>query len=140
MHSAGPWTTGIFWGRAPSPAIAWNAPGKSPAAILPIPAARISLISPGSAFRSAKSARTARSSSPRSQGAEAEEGRVLVAGRPANSRESGRTAHEVETPYTNGPAAGGGAWKSARDAVAVASVVLRRELASPPVPFFGSVA
>ena len=67
MHSAGPWTTGIFWGRAPSPAISWNAPGKSPAAILPIPAARISLISPGSAFRSAKSARTARSSSPRSQ-------------------------------------------------------------------------
>ena len=48
-------------------AICWNAPGRSPAAISPIPATRMSRIWRGSAFRSAKSARTARSSSPRSQ-------------------------------------------------------------------------
>src|ERR1700694_919438 len=52
MHSAGRWTTGICWGRAPSPAICSNAPGKSPAAILPIPATRISPIWLGSGFPS----------------------------------------------------------------------------------------
>lgn len=40
-----------------------------------------------------------------------------------------------ETLYTNGPAGGGGAWKSARDVVAVASVLLPRELARPQVRF-----
>ena len=43
--------------------------------------------------------------------------------------------NEVETLYTNGPAGGGGAWKSARDVVAVASVLLPRELAKPQVHF-----
>ena len=42
-----------------SPAICWNAPARSPAAISPIPATRMSRIWRGSAFRSAKSARTA---------------------------------------------------------------------------------
>ena len=59
MPSAGRWTTGICSGRAPSPGICWNAPARSPAAISPIPATRMSRISRGSAFRSAKSARTA---------------------------------------------------------------------------------
>jgi hypothetical protein len=61
--------------------------------------------------------------------------RVRVAGRTENLREAIRIGNEVETLYTNGPAAGGGAFKSARDVVAVASVLLPRELASPQVEF-----
>jgi Acyclic terpene utilisation family protein AtuA len=64
--------------------------------------------------------------------------RVRVAGRTESLREAVRIGNEVETLYTNGPAAGGGAWKSARDVVAVASVLLPRELARPEVRFFGS--
>jgi Acyclic terpene utilisation family protein AtuA len=63
--------------------------------------------------------------------------RVRVSGRTENLREAIRIGNEVETLYTNGPAAGGGAWKSARDVVAVASVLLPRELAKPHVRFVG---
>lgn len=63
--------------------------------------------------------------------------RVRVAGRTENLREAVRIGNEVETLYTNGPAAGGGAWKSARDVVAVASVLLPRELAKPQIKFVG---
>src|SRR6202051_2237656 len=61
--------------------------------------------------------------------------RVRVAGRTENLREAIRIGNEVETLYTNGPAAGGGAFTSARDVVAVASVLLPRELARPQVRF-----
>jgi Acyclic terpene utilisation family protein AtuA len=61
--------------------------------------------------------------------------RVRVAGRTESLREAVRIGNEVETLYTNGPAGGGGAWKSARDVVAVASVLLPRELATPSVRF-----
>jgi hypothetical protein len=61
--------------------------------------------------------------------------RVRVTGRTENLREAVRIGNEVETLYTNGPAGGGGAWKSARDVVAVASVLLPRELAAPQVRF-----
>jgi hypothetical protein len=64
--------------------------------------------------------------------------RVRVAGRTENLREAVRIGNEVETLYTNGPAAGGGAWKSARDVVAVASVLLLRGLAKPQVRFVGA--
>ena len=63
--------------------------------------------------------------------------RVRVAGRTENLREAVRIGNEVETLYTNGPAAGGGVFKSARDVVAVASVLLPRELARPQVRFVG---
>jgi Acyclic terpene utilisation family protein AtuA len=63
--------------------------------------------------------------------------RVRVSGRTENLREAVRIGNEVETLYTNGPAAGGGAWKSARDVVAVASVLLPRELAKPQIRFVG---
>jgi hypothetical protein len=63
--------------------------------------------------------------------------RVRVAGRTENLREAVRIGNEVETLYTNGPAAGGGAFKSARDVVAVASVLLPRELATPSIRFVG---
>ena len=61
--------------------------------------------------------------------------RVRVTGRTENLREAVRIGNEVETLYTNGPAGGGGAFKSARDVVAVASVLLPRELARPQVQF-----
>ena len=61
--------------------------------------------------------------------------RVRVAGRTDNLREAVRIGNEVETLYTNGPAGGGGATKSARDVVAVASVLLPRDLAKPAVRF-----
>jgi hypothetical protein len=64
--------------------------------------------------------------------------RVRVTGRTDNLREAVRIGNEVETLYTNGPAGGGGAVKSARDVVAVASVLLPRELARPQVQFVGS--
>src|SRR6202161_2838737 len=64
--------------------------------------------------------------------------RVRVAGRTDNWREAVRIGNEVETLYTNGPAAGGGAWKSARDVVAVASVLLPRGHAKPQVRFVGA--
>jgi len=70
--------------------------------------------------------------------AEPYEVRVRVSGRTENLREAIRIGNEVETLYTNGPAAGGGAWKSARDVVAVASVLLPRELAKPQIRFVGA--
>jgi hypothetical protein len=63
--------------------------------------------------------------------------RVRVTGRTDNLREAIRIGNEVETLYTNGPAGGGGAFKSARDVVGVASVLLPRELAQPVVQFVG---
>jgi hypothetical protein len=64
--------------------------------------------------------------------------RIRVTGRTENLREAVRIGNEVETLYTNGPAGGGGAFKSARDVVAVASVLLPRQLAKPQVQFVGS--
>lgn len=61
--------------------------------------------------------------------------RVRVTGRTENLAEAVRIGNEVETLYTNGPAGGGGAFKSARDVVAVASVLLPRELVMPSVRF-----
>jgi hypothetical protein len=61
--------------------------------------------------------------------------RVRVTGRTENLREAVRIGNEVETLYTNGPAAGGGVFKSARDVVAVASVLLPRQLAKPSIQF-----
>ncbi|HEY8335180.1 MAG TPA: acyclic terpene utilization AtuA family protein [Tardiphaga sp.] len=67
--------------------------------------------------------------------AEPYEVRVRVAGRTETMREAVRIGNEVETLYTNGPAGGGGATKSAREVVAVASVLLPREQATPSVRF-----
>jgi hypothetical protein len=61
--------------------------------------------------------------------------RLRIAGRTENLCEAIRIGNEVETLYTNGPAGGGGATKSARDVVAVASVLLPRELAMPAIRF-----
>jgi hypothetical protein len=61
--------------------------------------------------------------------------RIRVAGRTESMAEAVRIGNEVETLYTNGPAGGGGAWKSAREVVAVASVLLPRELARPTIHY-----
>lgn len=71
----------------------------------------------------------------RSQGSAPYEVRVRVAGRTDTLAEAVRIGDEVETLYTNGPAGGGGAFKSARDIVAVASVLLPRDLVAPQVRF-----
>jgi len=71
----------------------------------------------------------------RSQGGAPYEVRIRVAGRTDTLSEAVRIGDEVETLYTNGPAGGGGAFRSARDIVAVASVLLPRDLAAPQVRF-----
>ncbi|WP_027778114.1 acyclic terpene utilization AtuA family protein [Paraburkholderia caledonica] len=63
--------------------------------------------------------------------AEPYEVRARVAGRTASLEQAVRVANEVETLYTNGPAGGGGVTKSAREVVAVQSVLLPRELVKP---------
>ena len=47
--------------------------------------------------------------------------RVRVAARAGPRRRRGRVGNEVEALYTNGPAGGGGATKSVREMVSVAS-------------------
>jgi hypothetical protein len=60
--------------------------------------------------------------------AEPYEVRIRVAARTDSHAEAVRVGNEVETLYTNGPAGGGGATKSAREIVAVQSVLLSRDL------------
>ena len=50
--------------------------------------------------------------------------RVRVTGRTETMAEAVRIGNEVETLYTNAPAGGGGAWKSAREVVAMVSVIV----------------
>jgi hypothetical protein len=57
--------------------------------------------------------------------------RARVAARTASLAEAVRIGNEVETLYTNGPAGGGGVTKAAREVVAVQSVLLPREHATP---------
>jgi hypothetical protein len=52
--------------------------------------------------------------------------RVRIAGRTQNMKEAVRIGNEVETLYTNGPAGGGGAWKAAREVVAMVSTLIPR--------------
>lgn len=63
--------------------------------------------------------------------AEPYEVRARVAGRTASLAQAVRIGNEVETLYTNGPAGGGGVTKSAREVVAVQSVLLPREHVTP---------
>ena len=69
------------------------------------------------------------------RGREPYEVRIRVVGRTDSLAEAVRIGNEVETLYTNGPAGGGGAWKSTREVVAVASVLLPRALVKPTVQF-----
>jgi hypothetical protein len=62
--------------------------------------------------------------------------RVRVAGRTDTLDEARRIGEEVETLYTNGPAGGGGAWKSAREVIAVASGLIAETAVTPRIRLF----
>ena len=62
--------------------------------------------------------------------------RVRVVGRTDSLAEARRIGEEVETLYTNGPAGGGGAWKSAREVIAVASALIPETLVKPQIRMF----
>ena len=68
-------------------------------------------------------------------GPEPEEVRIRVTGRCASMKEAVRIGNEVETLYTNGPAGGGGAFKSAREIIAVVSTLIPREWVSPQISY-----
>jgi len=59
--------------------------------------------------------------------------RLRVAGRTRSMAEAVRIGNEVETLYTNGPAGGGGVVKSAREVVAVQSVLVPATAVRPSV-------
>jgi Acyclic terpene utilisation family protein AtuA len=59
-------------------------------------------------------------------GPEPDEIRIRVAGRTGTMADALRIGHEVESLWLNGPAGGGGAWKSAREVIAAASVLVPR--------------
>jgi hypothetical protein len=57
---------------------------------------------------------------------EPREARIRVVGRTDSLRDAIRIGNEVETLWLNGPAGGGGAWKSAREVIAAVSTLLPR--------------
>lgn len=59
--------------------------------------------------------------------------RLRVAARCEERSEAVRVGNEVETLYTNGPSGGGGASKSVRQVVAVASLLLPRNAVNPRI-------
>jgi len=59
--------------------------------------------------------------------------RLRVAARCEDRGEAVRVGNEVETLYTNGPSGGGGASKSVRQVVAVASLLLPRSAVNPRI-------
>jgi hypothetical protein len=71
-------------------------------------------------------------------GPEPTEVRVRVAGRTDSLADAIRLGNEVESLYLNGPASGGGAVKSAREVVAIASTLLPEELVRPSVQYLES--
>ena len=70
-----------------------------------------------------------------SAGPEPYEVRARVAARTQNMKEAVRIGNEVETLYTNGPAGGAGAWKTAREVVAMVSVLIPRSLVNHAVHY-----
>lgn len=59
--------------------------------------------------------------------------RVRVVARTETLKQAQAVGNEVETLYTNGPAGGGGASKSARQVIAIVSTLIDRHLATPHV-------
>ncbi len=70
-----------------------------------------------------------------SSGHEPYEVRARVTGRTQNMKEAVRIGNEVETLYTNGPAGGAGAWKVAREVVAMVSALIPRSLVQSNVHY-----
>ena len=67
------------------------------------------------------------------KGNEPYEVRLRVAARTNTMKEAMRVGNEVETLYTNGPAGGGGATKSAREIIAIKSVLIKEDLVNPMI-------
>jgi hypothetical protein len=59
-------------------------------------------------------------------GPEPQEARIRVIGRTGTLADAIRIGNEVETLWLNGPAGGGGAWKSARQVIAAVSTLIPR--------------
>jgi hypothetical protein len=70
------------------------------------------------------------------QQASANEVRIRVTGRTESLEEAVRIGQEVETLYTNGPAGGGGAWRSSREVIAVASTLVPEHVVKTSVQMF----
>ena len=70
-----------------------------------------------------------------SAGCKPYEVRARVAARTKNMQEAVRIGNEVETLYTNGPAGGAGAWKVAREVVAMVSALIPRDLVKYSVEY-----
>jgi hypothetical protein len=70
-----------------------------------------------------------------SAGHEPYEVRVRVIARTEDMEEAIKIGNEVETLYTNGPAGGGGAWKSAREVIGVVSTLIPEHLVRPEIKF-----
>jgi hypothetical protein len=70
-----------------------------------------------------------------SGGSEPYEVRARVTARTKSMKEAVRIGNEVETLYTNGPAGGAGAWKVAREVVAMVAVLIPRTLISHNVHY-----
>ena len=58
-----------------------------------------------------------------------------MVGRTDSLEEAIRIGNEVETLYTNGPAGGGGAWKRAKQVVAVVSTLIPQDRVNPAVSY-----
>jgi hypothetical protein len=72
---------------------------------------------------------------PSSEGARPLEVRARVTARTRTLRDALRVGNEVEALYTNGPAAGGGVTRSAREIVAMCSTLVPRDLPTPLVQY-----
>jgi hypothetical protein len=68
-------------------------------------------------------------------GAEPVEARIRVAGRTDSLEDAVRIGNEVEALWLNGPAGGGGAWKSARQVLATVSTLFPRSEVAPRVSY-----
>jgi hypothetical protein len=68
-------------------------------------------------------------------GAEPAEARIRVVGRTDSLEDAVRIGNEVEALWLNGPAGGGGAWKSARQVLATVSTLFPRSEVVPRVTY-----
>lgn len=73
-----------------------------------------------------------------SNGSAPHEVRIRIVGRTADYDEAVKIGNEVEALYTNGPAGGGGAWKTVRKIIAVASVLIPEVTVKPTITLFES--
>ena len=62
--------------------------------------------------------------------------RIRVAARTEAADDARAIGDEVEALYTNGPAGGGGCWKSVRPVVAIASALVPKTMVSTQLSFF----